>query len=292
MPACRSPLLPSFPGMDRRESKGSVGDENPAQALRQALREQDWSTVVRTVELSWAPLLQHERELLDEALRAVPNGVHVSIRWRAIRAMRFHEIQFDLETVDPLETPLPTDRRTLSRLAGSDAAYDTLLTAQLLMLAFRVRGAVLQASAHADITRHVARVGRLSRPELSELEPRVTLQVGITYLLAGRLDDAVDCLSDLHQRAASGSGSHVRPDAALKLAVAHAMMGDVTIGRRWLEHAGGVAGGESPRELAEHLRLSHNTVKSHLHRIYLKLEVSSREQAIERAAQSGLITIG
>lgn len=213
--------------------------ENPIDTLRSAIGRGDWASATRTVEIGWSELLQRDRGLLDEALRRTPATTPTSIRWRAIRAMRFHEIQFDLQAVDPLETPFPTDRRTLSRLAESDASYDTLLTAELLMIAFRVRGSVLQAAAYADIARLVARIARLKRPEVAELEPRVSLQIGVTYLLVDRLDDAVMCLREVFDRSASDTSSHVRPDAAVKLALSFALMGDVVNARQWLERFDG-----------------------------------------------------
>jgi LuxR family maltose regulon positive regulatory protein len=245
---------------------------DPIATLRQAIDGQDWAAVVRTVEVDWSALLQRDRGMLDEALRRVPGTVATSIRWRAIRAMRFHEVQFDLETVDPLEVPFPTNRRTLSRLAESDAAYDTLLTAQLLMIAFRVRGAALQAATHADIARVVARIARVRRPEVADLEPRVMLQIGVTYLLVDRLDDAIECLRDAYERSGSGTSSHVRPDAAVKLSLAFALMGDVTGAQRWLARFHGV------QDETAWMR-SRIDVSEQLARAFVALETLDRQEA-------------
>ena len=45
----------------------------------------------------------------------------------------------------------------------------------------------------------------------------------------------------------------------------------------------------SRREIAEALHVSLNTVKSHAHSIYRKLNVDSRDQAVERARALGLL---
>jgi LuxR family transcriptional regulator, maltose regulon positive regulatory protein len=45
----------------------------------------------------------------------------------------------------------------------------------------------------------------------------------------------------------------------------------------------------SQREIGEALYISLNTVKSHAHSIYRKLNVGSRDQAVERARALGLL---
>ena len=45
----------------------------------------------------------------------------------------------------------------------------------------------------------------------------------------------------------------------------------------------------SYREIASELYVSHNTVKTHVRHIYLKLGVSSRSSALARAAILGLL---
>ena len=44
-----------------------------------------------------------------------------------------------------------------------------------------------------------------------------------------------------------------------------------------------------PKEIAGRLFISIHTVNAHLKRIYRKLDVNSRRQAVERAARAGLI---
>lgn len=50
-----------------------------------------------------------------------------------------------------------------------------------------------------------------------------------------------------------------------------------------------LAAGESNKEIARSLDLSPNTVKTHLARLYEKLEVSRRTQAIQKAKELALI---
>ena len=50
-----------------------------------------------------------------------------------------------------------------------------------------------------------------------------------------------------------------------------------------------VAGGRANRQIAEMLRVSEGTVKSHLHNIYTKLEVGNRRELVKRAKEKGLL---
>jgi ATP/maltotriose-dependent transcriptional regulator MalT len=50
-----------------------------------------------------------------------------------------------------------------------------------------------------------------------------------------------------------------------------------------------VANGLSNRDVGDALFISEETVKTHMRRIFEKLEVSSRTQAINRSQQLGLI---
>ena len=50
-----------------------------------------------------------------------------------------------------------------------------------------------------------------------------------------------------------------------------------------------LAAGRSNKEIARHLDVSPNTVKSHISRLYEKLGVARRTQAIDRARQLGIL---
>ncbi|HET6642826.1 MAG TPA: LuxR C-terminal-related transcriptional regulator, partial [Gaiellaceae bacterium] len=46
----------------------------------------------------------------------------------------------------------------------------------------------------------------------------------------------------------------------------------------------------SQREIAQELYLSHNTVKTHSRNLYRKLGVGTRDEAVRRAVEVGLLT--
>jgi LuxR family maltose regulon positive regulatory protein len=48
----------------------------------------------------------------------------------------------------------------------------------------------------------------------------------------------------------------------------------------------------SLREIGNELYVSLNTIKTHTHNIYAKLRAGSREQAVARARESGLLGTG
>lgn len=53
-----------------------------------------------------------------------------------------------------------------------------------------------------------------------------------------------------------------------------------------------VAGGQSTRQIAQLLRLSEDTVKTHLRHAFLALEVHTRAQAVAEAYRRGLLLPG
>ena len=74
------------------------------------------------------------------------------------------------------------------------------------------------------------------------------------------------------------------------------MRGSVEVGPaitdRELEILGHLSGGLSVKQVAKRLGLSPRTVEAHIAKIYRKLGVANRVQAISRAASLGLIDIG
>ena len=68
-----------------------------------------------------------------------------------------------------------------------------------------------------------------------------------------------------------------------------AKLGELGITPREHEILGLIAQGLSNREIAEKLFVSENTVKTHSSRIFDKLDVSRRVQAVEKARELGLI---
>jgi NarL family two-component system response regulator LiaR len=64
---------------------------------------------------------------------------------------------------------------------------------------------------------------------------------------------------------------------------------DVGLTARELEILGLIAQGLSNREIGEKLFVSENTVKTHASRLFEKMEVSRRVQAVQRGKELGLI---
>jgi DNA-binding NarL/FixJ family response regulator len=63
----------------------------------------------------------------------------------------------------------------------------------------------------------------------------------------------------------------------------------VEVSRREVEILEGIAHGMTDEQLARRLAISKDTVKTHLRRIYPKLEVASRVQAVDEAFRTGLL---
>ena len=77
-----------------------------------------------------------------------------------------------------------------------------------------------------------------------------------------------------------GSGSSVRLAQALPAAAQHLALTQ----KEW-QVLQGIANGLSNEQIADGMYVAHCTVKSHIRRIYRKLQVDNREQAITRACQ-------
>jgi ATP/maltotriose-dependent transcriptional regulator MalT len=68
-----------------------------------------------------------------------------------------------------------------------------------------------------------------------------------------------------------------------------AMLKELSITHREHEILGLIAAGLSNREIGERLFISENTVKTHSARLFEKLDVSRRVQAVQKARDLGLI---
>lgn len=78
----------------------------------------------------------------------------------------------------------------------------------------------------------------------------------------------------------AGAGPFARNEAAIR---------SLGLTERECEILGALASGRSNKELARDLGISPNTVKTHVARVYEKLEVQRRVQAIEKARLLALI---
>jgi two-component system, NarL family, response regulator LiaR len=78
-------------------------------------------------------------------------------------------------------------------------------------------------------------------------------------------------------------------DATLPFEINQQMADELGISSREMEVLQLMAGGYSNQEIAAQLFVSPNTVKTHLARLFEKLDVGKRIQAIEKAKRLGLI---
>jgi two-component system, NarL family, response regulator LiaR len=81
----------------------------------------------------------------------------------------------------------------------------------------------------------------------------------------------------------------VQVRAATPFALNEKRLQELAITKRELEILGLIADGLSNREIAEKLFVSENTVKTHSSRLFDKLSVKRRTQAVQRGKELGLI---
>jgi DNA-binding CsgD family transcriptional regulator len=104
-------------------------------------------------------------------------------------------------------------------------------------------------------------------------------EIYIALLAAGFVGLGIWVGRKLTPQAAGGEG-FVRNDAAIR---------SLGLSPRECEILGLLASGQSNKEMARTLAISPNTVKTHIARVYEKLEVARRVQAIEKARWLRLI---
>lgn len=96
-------------------------------------------------------------------------------------------------------------------------------------------------------------------------------------------EELLDCIS----RVCAGE-TYVTPAMAAKLA---SRVRGTPLSRRETEVLGLLAAGKSNKEIGSSLFISETTVKSHLKRLFAKLNVMSRTEAIAEASRRGLIRL-
>jgi DNA-binding CsgD family transcriptional regulator len=86
------------------------------------------------------------------------------------------------------------------------------------------------------------------------------------------------------------AGSYLRPARrAVAFQRNDAALRSLGLTARECEILGLLASGQSNKEMARHLDISPNTVKSHIASLYQKLEVQRRTQAVDKARELSLI---
>jgi DNA-binding CsgD family transcriptional regulator len=113
----------------------------------------------------------------------------------------------------------------------------------------------------------------LSWLELRYYARSFTIEIYIAILAVGFIVLGAWAGVKLTPRRAAGEGFK-RNDAAAR---------SLGLSRRELEIIEALAAGESNKEMARRLGISPNTVKTHIARVYEKLEVQRRVQAVEKA---------
>jgi LuxR family maltose regulon positive regulatory protein len=211
----------------------ALADEHPAIAVSHAVQAGDWPLVVRIVDVAWRPLLiGHRRTLYDAVIAAPLSEVRTSRR-----AMAMRDVLLQVPTEAMLSTDvLPASGDELDALSRSDDARDLLHTALAVLVAFR-------NCAPADVAREMAvrllrfaRTARTCHPaDVAELYPGVLGQVGAALIAAHDLTRAIDPIREQYRRAAESTSDYLARDAAGKLALIHALDGDLRRTAQWLD---------------------------------------------------------
>lgn len=205
-------------------------------ALREALDRRRWDEVSRLFFRSWGSLLESSIADLDRVLAEVPPQVSdADPRWIAIRSIRFRQVWSEVDIELPSSPgPLPAAHRELIALASGPGLSEALGTAIVLMVAHRLQGAFHQAILYSDLAETLIRAGSVTRPEeINEQTPVAHLQIGITRLLGSEPEQARSSFVEAVATSPMSQRAHVHADAASKLALIAALLGDVTEAEHW-----------------------------------------------------------
>lgn len=153
------------------------------------------------------------------------------------------------------------------------------------------RGSIDEATEEADRGVQLARRGR-APTELAHS----TIIRGEVYLAAGDREVARDCARQARELLARSvgavylSGQVDRLEARVAEAPSPEPAGAGDLSDRELAVLRRLTGHGSAREIAADLYVSHNTVKTQMRSIYRKLGVATREDAVRRARERGLLS--
>jgi LuxR family transcriptional regulator, maltose regulon positive regulatory protein len=208
-------------------AEGSVG-----LALGHAVDAEDWSLAIEIIEASWRPLIFQHGEVMWRAMTTMPP----EMLKESPRALAARDTQLPIsDELFRSIASLPDTEEELAELGRGEGAAEVLETCFGVLVALRHRGAVSQARLYGDRTLVVARAARSAHSEVSDLYPVLHLQVGITHLLGGDVEAALPPLRVAYDRAADNPLGYLEGDAAGKLALAHAVAGDLTQADVWSE---------------------------------------------------------
>lgn len=205
----------------------------PDLALHHGLLARDWRHVVKTVDANWRTLLVHHRATLAAAATAAP--VQHLRKSRRATAMRDVMLQATDDTMLSTDT-LPHSPQALDELGRSDEAPEAVDTALAVLVALRNCAPVEQARDYAARLLRLARTARQAHPaRLVALYPGVLSQVGVTYMYADDFRAAVEPIREAYRRADDGQFDYLARETASKLALIHAVDGDLQHAEVWLD---------------------------------------------------------
>lgn len=206
--------------------------------LEDAVAAEDWPRALAVVDGDWARLFYDGHARFDRALRRIPmkefEGYPCAM---AVRDICIHSRHAGRT---------PTMSNVLHRLSevGEDALHTSseaelmrsLRSAVAVAVAYRARGEQERALRQAMVAEAVERAAIVRGIASATLRfPSDLLQLGITVGLAGDVPRAYALLHEAYETAPWGSYPHVRRDVASKIALLHAVAGDLDRAQTWLE---------------------------------------------------------
>ncbi len=222
-----------LPQLHSRLARWCLDDGNPARAIRHAVQAQNWPLVIEVIERDWRQLLFAHHDTVWEAFTVTPLEV---IR-TSPRALGLRDIR--LQGPDDLVlsfASLPASPAALANLGTGDQAADILDTGLIVTSALRRRGMFDQAVTYGDRLHEIVAAARTTHPaDVAADFPSIELGMGLNHLLAGDLVGALQPLRVAHEFAPDNPRAYIQSDAASKLALAHAVLGEPEQADRWLD---------------------------------------------------------
>lgn len=208
--------------------------DQPGPALRHAIAAQSWELAVQIIDTNWRHLILHHHDVLFAAFAATPlRIVATSPRALAVRDLR---LQMPDDHVLSAIAPLPQDSDELADLGRAPEAGDTLDTALAALMVLSRRGLFDQAREYSKRLDTIVTVAWVAHTaDVTAGLPGILLQIGTARMLSDDLDAAPDALRRAHEYAPTHRDRYVERDAAGKLALLHALEGDLTQASTWLE---------------------------------------------------------